>query len=182
MFKVTVDPKSIESVQANVKRAFDKVIANQKLLNELGETIVKDIRGLNRTGKSPKTGQKHPSLTPYTIKERGKLAETNQTAETYKQEKSNVTFTGQLLDSIESSSNGPGSIIIKAEGDHKQLKGKIIQAIGEKKTNDEIITDLKSRGFYVMGIRDKLIPRLRKMVIAYIRRASNTLFKLEKEE
>lgn len=181
MFKVSVDQSSIKSIEDNVRKAFDKVIANKQLLKDLGDTIVKDIKGVNRTGISPKTGTKHPELTSVTKEIRGVLSQTNSTDPSYKRDKSNITFSGQLLNSIQSTSNGPGEIEIKATGTHKPPVDNRGKATGDVVSNESIISDLSSRGFYVMGVRQTLVPRLRKMVISYIRRASNVLFQLEND-
>ena len=179
MFKVSINQESIQRVEKNIKDAFNKVIRNQQMLNELGETIVVDIQGTNRSGKSPK-GNKHPTLAESTIRNRRYLAKYNPTHPTYSEKRSNVTITGELLDSLNSKTTGPGKLQIEAEGNHSQYKGKT-KSIGKEIANEKLVGYLKDKGFFIMGIREKLIPRLRRTVIAYIRRASRTLFKLENE-
>lgn len=180
-FTVKFNEESIKRVEDNIKKAFNKVIANEQMLNELGVMIVDDIRGTNRSGKSPKTGANHPGLESSTKDHKEYLSKNNQTHPAYSKNKANVTITGELLDSISNKTLGPGKIEIKAEGEHSSYKGNKGQSISKEIANEKIIEYLKDKGFKIMGIREKLIPRLRKTVIAYMRRASNTLFKLEGE-
>lgn len=182
MFKVSLDPASIQRVEANIKQAFNKVIANKTMLQELGDVITTDIQGQNRSGKSPKTGSKHPGLKDSSIKNRKYLSKYNQTHGAFSANRANVTITGELLDSIESRSPGPGEVTIFAQGDHSAYKGKKGQAISDEIPNETLIKYLKDKGFEVMGVRQSLLPRLRRIVVAYIRRASNTLFRLENSE
>lgn len=180
MFKIKIDQASLDRVEKNVKDAFNKVIRNQTMLNELGETIVVDIQGVNRSGKSPK-GNKHPSLSESSKRNRRYLSKYNQTHETYSEGRSNVTITGELLDSLESESKRPGEVVVTAVGNHSKYKGKT-KSIGKAVANEKLIKFLKDKGFNIMGIREKLLPRLRRTVIAYIRRASRVLFRLENEK
>lgn len=68
----------------------------------IGRVAVKGIKDSVRRGISPVTGKPIPELSPNTIARRDKLDKINRTSKFYRPDESNLTFTGQLLNSLNS--------------------------------------------------------------------------------
>jgi len=114
---------------ANVKVSFpEKALENQiKLIKkqlqsrQLLDIIAKDLIAGMRKGINPGTGKKFKKLEDSTIANRKRLAKFNKTHKNYSSARSNLTFTGQFLDSIkatvEKSKNGV-TMLIEPTGVH----------------------------------------------------------------
>lgn len=90
--------KVTERIAKKLEAALDR--AAPEALALIGSEAIRLIRGETRSGKSIPQSAKHRSLSPAWIVRRGQLSAFNSTHETYSQRRSNLTFTGQLLDSL----------------------------------------------------------------------------------
>ncbi len=68
--------------------------------NRIGKETVKDIQKTARSGISPATGKKFAPLKDSTKKNRGRLSKINNTHSKYSKNRSNLTFTGQLINAV----------------------------------------------------------------------------------
>ena len=134
--------------------------------SEIGDSI-RDLLVLSIRSDSlnPKTGKSYKRLKKSTIKSRKYLAKHNKTHPDYSPNKPNLTFTGQLLDSLKAFTRTEGSKIvyeIRALGNHMPYEksgGKVIR-------NFKIITHLKKMGRSPLAFSKKL----EKQTLALIRK------------
>jgi hypothetical protein len=77
-------------------------IVSEAPYDRIAKSTVKDIQQTARSGVSPATGRKFAKLKDSTIKNRKRLAKLNPTHPDYSTGKSNLTFTGQLINAIRS--------------------------------------------------------------------------------
>jgi hypothetical protein len=177
-----VNTKSIDRAEKSVKTAFEKVIRNQKMLKELGEVVVTDIKFQSRRGKFEKTGKASSGLTDAWIERRKNYAKNSDSHPAYSPKRKNVTLTGELLDSLKFISSGAGKLKFFFDGIHKayryrKLDGSI-SSHGGNARNKDIQEGLDKMGYKFFRLRPELTDRLKKVVVGYIRRASRALNKI----
>ena len=97
MPKVTVKVDT-SGLSRRIKQIQEKAVSNE-LLTEIGETLVRMNAKNARVGKAS-DGSSFPPLSEKWKEMRGKLAQINDTHLAYGRTRSNVTFTGQLLDGL----------------------------------------------------------------------------------
>lgn len=225
--KVSFNEKSIKDVENRIKQSFEKVIANPEMMNDIGETIVKDIKYQTRRGLSiPNNGplkalstNRHPFL--YSIYGRldfqrakpagekksqinaakrknerlqalrethakdgyswvdirGYISNSTTTHETFKANRSNLTLTGQLLDSLKHRVFGAGKLLLEFTGVHKPYKirtAKGQRQVGEAISNEELAEHVQQIRPFV-GVRDAIKKRIKIIVLSYLRRSSRVL-------
>ncbi len=68
--------------------------------DRIARTTVKRIKRVTRAGVSPVTGKRFKRLKASTIKTRTRLAKLNKTHKSFGESKSNLTFTGQLVNAL----------------------------------------------------------------------------------
>lgn len=173
MFKLEIKRGSIDKIEANVRKKLEKLRRDPALLNELGDTIIKDIQFSTRRGKNPRTGDSFKPLTEDWKDRRGEIAKSNIVHDTYSRSRSNLALTGQLLDSMKNQIKNTKLFIIFF-GDHQpyKIKRKLSSGtydLGKKIPNADLATYVqKDRPF--MEVRPSLIPRLKTIVNKFIRR------------
>ena len=164
--KVKWDTKKLAS-------KLNRKITKEMRQADLGETV-KDllVASIRTDATSPQTGRKFKALTKKTIITRKYLAKHNSTHSEYSASKPNLTFTGELLDSLKASfhSDGDGvSFEIKPTGSHAPYKKG-----GSKSTpNHEIIRHLKKMGRSPLHWSKKM----QKDILALIKREVNQALK-----
>lgn len=95
MAKVTI--KGIPQARDNALKFLKNTVKDKKFLDEMGQLTADQIR---RRTKDRREEYKQKDLKDLTVEVRSVLAEVNDTNEFFRKGKSNLTFTGQLLDSI----------------------------------------------------------------------------------
>lgn len=172
-FTFKINEQSVKNVEQSVKDAFKKVIANQKMLGEIGETIVVDVVEQTRSNEKsiPNKMKDLPLLRESWIKRRDALSRSNSTNEEYQSGRSNLTFTGQLLNSLSWAVTGIGKIKIYFYGFHKPyLSLRKKEPIGEEITNEQLAAYVsKTRPF--VGVRPAIRLRVSRLVRSYMKRA-----------
>lgn len=168
MASFDVKIKGVSRVQQSVKDLFKKVVTSKETLNQIGEKVVFLTKGTIRTGKSPDAqGGNASSFQPITegwINRKERLKDFNDASEFYRKGKSNLTFTGQLVDSLDYELK-QSSIIIRAFGSRKLYKGVNGKALPDQaKTNNEVVSSLKELGFNVFGITRQMVVVANKIV------------------
>ena len=88
----------------------------------------------------------------------------------FKADKSNVTFTGQLVKSLKFRIRDT-SVFLLFKGSRKKLMP------DDASTNDEVYDNLKSIGFGFLGLDEKGQKRVKKMVLNEFRRTIKRFFK-----
>ena len=95
--RIKLDRKAL---QQEVVREIGKVTDNEDLKRDIGIFATGRIRLQARTGKPLNDTGDFPSLRDATKKQREYLEQFNSTDPAYKKDRSNLTFTGQLLNSL----------------------------------------------------------------------------------
>jgi hypothetical protein len=91
--KVTVNLKSLKNTEKYIKDSIDRALKETDVLAEIGELVRKDVVFQSRKGKFDPN-------TPEWIKTRKAIAAADSTHPTYAPNRSNITLSGQLLDSF----------------------------------------------------------------------------------
>lgn len=175
MFKFKFKPLSIEQVESTTRQRLQALQSNKELLNKLGDAMIKDIQFTARRGVNPVTGGRFIPLSKKWIKERKQIAQATPTHEAFKENRSNITITGQLLDSLARSSVGK-TLTVFFQGIHKPYKAKRIRNPGKglrtigKEIDNELLARYVNKIRPFFGVRDKLLPQLKSIVIRFIRR------------
>jgi len=160
--KVSIENAAL--VARKVNEIFDDLLEDKKFLKKVGNVVVKDIKAQARLGEL-----KLPALANSTRRSRDYLAQFNTTSRFYAVDKSNVTFTGQLIDSIKSKIVD-GKIVISPTGSREPY----ITASGVFKVgpdNKEVGSFLKKKGFEFLVVTKETKDKVSTQVLRQIRRA-----------
>lgn len=167
----TIKIKNLAAVEAEFKRRANEAIKQRRLLNRIGEDLAKQIVGSAREGKFIGNGSRLSALDADTVPQRQRLSRSNSTHPAYSPRRSNLTLTGELLDSIKHNVNeSRGEVIVEAKGTHPGYKTLGGSSSSSRTSNADILRFQASMGRNVIGINDKLRERYRQFVIEEIRR------------
>lgn len=161
---------SFRKAFANIEKKLKKVTTSKKVLNEIGEFLVDDVVNTTRKGRVV-NGQKfsgNPKLKPSTKKWRKKYEKLNSTGDSYSTNKSNLTFTGELLRSITYKISG-SRLTVFAKGRHSKYQG-VNGKIGSRPKNSEIIEGQASLGRVILALTKNRAARIRGFIREAIRR------------
>ena len=164
--------KTIDKAQADIQSKMKEIVKSPALLSEVADVAIKDIQFQARRGVTP-DGTKFKPLSSRWIKERQKIALADSTHETFRANRSNITITGQLLDAMGKMLSKSG-IYILFKGIHRPYQARRVRRDGNRTIGKPISNDQLSgyvnevRPFF--KIRESLLPRLKNIVIRYIRR------------
>jgi len=178
MAKVTIN--GIDKVKKNVIDTFNRIKSSESLLLDIGEKTVELTKAFNRSGKSPaENGGKHPKNSDAWENRKEALTKTNTPSEFYQRGLSNVTFTGQLLESIEilKIDKKNSSVTIDATGPRKPYKN--LNGSLQKNTpdNSKLVEYLKEKGRIIFGINKQMTNVINKIVRSYINAEIKKSFK-----
>jgi hypothetical protein len=183
-----VSQASVDALESNTRAAFEKVIRNKELLNDIGETIITDIKFQTRRGNSIPGKSKLKPLTSKWIEKRRSIDEAQNTGQAFSPRRSNLTASGQLLESLKHKIVGAGKVIVDATGSRipyfYTTKRKGIQQRKKKHepTNEELAEYVAEQGRPFLGIRDAIRDRIKRQVVAFIRRSSRVLNLISKNK
>lgn len=158
----------IQSTSKTVQDAIDSA------LDPIGKLAVKTIKGVTRSGGQiqPDAGTgTQPSLKQNSVKNRKRLSEYNKTHSTFSPGRSNLTFTGQLLDAViyTTEQRGPQRIV-KITVDDTLRRPYITSKSGstsDQITNSELAEFQHEKGRRFIAINKEL----KQMILNLIRRA-----------
>ena len=184
-FKVTLKSDSLARAEASVRDGLKKVLNGAQLKRDIGDTVIQDIQFQTRKANFAPLSEKW-------IKERKQIAKATAVHEAYSPRRSNLTLSGQLLDSLQMVNSNNGVFEFKFVGDHEPYKapyqtqwkrlGKIVRSsrsglrtIGKKIKNEKLATYVQEQGREFVKLRPALVPRLRTIILRYIRRSSRVL-------
>lgn len=168
-----VKEQDIKNVEASVRSAFEKAIRSKQMLNEVGQVVVEDVvEQTRRREKSIPNKLKDLKLLKESwIRRKTKLAQYNNADPEYQEGRSNLTFTGQLLNSFKWAVTGPGKLKLFFDGIHKPYKDKDGKAVGKPITNEELAGYVAKQGRPFVGVRPVIERRIGRIVRSYVRRA-----------
>lgn len=176
MAKVKI--KNLNKVISSIKDVFEDTTTQKKLLDDIGELVVKRIQFFARTKKSLEGNDKPtplPNLKDSTVKRRKEIGrrfpqEVDDDFFLPNTKRSNVTLTGQLLRAL--------SFLVKKNEIVVFFKSGRKKASFEEKrsTNDEVYDDLESRGFGFVGLDEKGQKQVKKLVLDEFRRTLRKRF------
>jgi len=150
--------KNVErAITRNLRVKVNKIFRDKSLRSDIGDIVAADIKK-----------QSLGTPAPATLRWRKLYQQYNKTDPKYKQNKINITFTGELLKDL---SNNVKAIptkksfeIKQSEKLHKKYKGKS-KLIGKKRSKYSDIQDgLESLGYDYLNIRDKAKSDITKKV------------------
>jgi len=178
MAKVTI--KGIPKLKENVKKLFEETRSDAQMLIEIGEKTVELTKAFNRAGKSP-DGKAHKKLSKSWIDRKEKLTKTNKVSDFYISGFSNLTFTGQLLDSIKLKkiNQSEGSVIINATGPRKPYNNLNGKSVGTKNTptNEKLVEYLRDMKRFVFGINKQIENNINRIVRKYLNKRIKETFR-----
>lgn len=178
MAKVRI--KGIAAVERNIEQTFEKVRSSKQMRNDIGEFVVGRVQLEARRAKPLNDTRSLPDLKDSTKGIRKGLEKLNPTHPTYKANRSNLTFTGQLIDAVTWLIGKPGVIEIEVE-DSLRTPIQTKSGPGDRESNKDVDADLRKRGFVMYtarGIRSepKVLKRINNIVKKFIRRAIKVNF------
>jgi hypothetical protein len=146
----------------NIERKLKKVTTSKKLLNQIGEFLVEDVKATTRKGRvvDDEKFKGNSKLKPSTKKWRKKYETVNSTGEAYSTNKSNLTFTGELINSIVYKISG-GKLTVFARGTHSQYTGLKGGKIGKRVKNSDIIKFQSENERTIMSLTKNRAARIR---------------------
>ena len=169
MAKVTINKSLLNRKLQDLKRSQISRINRSGILND----VLKDLKSEIRRGINPQTGRPYKRLAKSTIENRSRYSSVNNTHSSFKASLSNVTFTGQLLDSLKqtiTSFRKNIRITIRATGTHQGyslIKGGRTKSV----LNSNLVSFLKDKGFPVLNISKNRIDILRRKIVRKLNRA-----------
>lgn len=162
MAKVSIDPNQIKRALSNINRNYVTTINRSGILNSTLKNLKADIR----KGINPKTGRNYPRLAKSTVKQRELYKDVNPTHPAFNASKANVTFTGQLVDSLKATitsfRNGV-KVAIRATGIHR---GKNLIRGGRSKSvsNSKLVGFLEEAGYPILAISKRRLDIIAKKI------------------
>lgn len=172
IFKVK-DQSVFLRLEERFRKKFEVVLNNKDFLNEVGEFAADRIRYQARVTKPLNSSGDFPDLKESSVKSRRYLAQHNAVDETFAAERSNLTITGQLLNSLKHVVKGAGLIAIEFTGRHTGYRTGGGKTASHK--NKQIADWLSEKGFVVFdkSIKDnkQFRARIKSIALQYVRRA-----------
>jgi hypothetical protein len=168
--------RTIKQAVNNIGAKLKKLTTQKKLGKEIGTYLVTEIQRTARNGKVVDEEKlvQNPALLEKTIKRRKKLIKAgNPKGEKYRANKSNLTLTGQLLNSIRYTfKEGVLTIFVKKKRrPYKGVRGKLLK---NDATNQDIIKGQAEKGRVIMALNKARSARIR----GFIREALKRLRRL----
>lgn len=168
--------KGLNKAEVAMARRLNKFIQNRTLLKQIGDIALKAVVGNLKNGKTMASGQlkKLKPLSAAWIKERKRLADLNRTSPVYSPSRSNVSFTGQLLDAFEIDLRRSKQGIVRIDVDDDR-QPYVISRRGTKAkntpSNDDLIDFLRKGKRDILGkLDEKTQRRIRQHVVRELRR------------
>lgn len=148
-------------------KAIEKQLQKTQLLDKLSDELIKDMKN----GLNPKTGKPFRKIAPSTIKRRKALSKVNKTDSRYSPARSNLTFTGEFLESIKAffkKKRGGSTITIEPTGTHP---GYNLVRGGRSKSvsNSKIAEAQESMGRQVLTFSKKRINSIKVEIQRFLR-------------
>lgn len=164
--KVKIDLSKINAKVADVTNKLE----NKQLLESVARIAIDDIKGNAREGKPFIDGKEStfPGLETKTEDRRRRLSTVNTTDRAYSPARSNLTFTGQLLNSLKFSISG---LRIKIFPSGTREPYKYLRGGQSKSVSNKIVAQgLAEKGFKFLGIGEPTERKIRAEIVRTLRR------------
>lgn len=179
MAAVSVKIKGIDEAELSIKEKFLKVKRNRQMLNEIGVMATERMKLQARKGKPLFGDNEVPGSFPpgypasSTIRGRKYLEQFNPTHSTYKANRGNLTFTGQLIDALTYEIKDGLIRYFIADSMRKPYRISPNKFAKKTPTNEELYLLLidKHPWFAFVGIDLKIRKRANNIVRQFLRRA-----------
>ena len=172
-FKFSIKPNQFLRVEQRLKKDVESILSSEALKTAIGEFSVERLRYQARLGKPLNASESLPNLQPSTVKTRAYLAKYNSTHPTYATARSNLTLTGELLDSLSYSDLGDFKLKISFKGEHSRYKSRN-GYFGKAIKNQTIAGYLAKLGFFIfdetLNTKKQFINRISNIARQFIRR------------
>lgn len=106
-------------IEKGLVKDIEEILSSREMLKEVGEFTVERLRYQARIGRPANFARSTKPLEESTIRNRKYLAKHNPTHETFEPTRSNLTITGQFLDSLKYAVRGTGLLEIFFDGNHR---------------------------------------------------------------
>lgn len=177
MAKTRAEILGLEKIESDLKVFVKNIIKDKELVNEIGAETASQIKLKTR---SKLEQYKQPELQSTTKEIRRKLISDGSGSEFSKAEVSNLTLSGQLLDSISFTVNeAESTVTIFLKGDHKPYKNSS-KKDKQTKTNKYIMLDLEKRGFKFFFISERVKAILQSKLTKFIRQKLSNYSKIKR--
>ena len=169
----------LKNIEKSTLLALRQGVGSKEVLNDVGQYVTTNLIGNARQGKTNE-GTSFDPISKSWIKRKAALADVNNTDEFYKKNKSNLTFTGQLLRSISYRIyQGTLTLGIYFKGNRKPYKGIRKAELDGPATNAELAEQIeKTRPF--MFISEKMNKVLVNRVIRGLKRSLKNYKRISK--
>jgi hypothetical protein len=173
MFKVNFNSDQFAKIEAKFRDDIQAILSNTDIMKDVGEFMVDRVKYQARIAKPFNADGSFPDLKDSTVANRRYLAKFNEVDATFSPTRSNLTITGQFLNSLTYLVQGPGLVQILYDGIHTgYMSGK--GRVGKSVANSDLVKWLSDKGFNVMdrSLADNQTVKRRVAAIAlgYIRR------------
>jgi phage gpG-like protein len=162
----TIRVKGLDRLKDSIKKKLEDATKNRELLDSIAKLVVTATQADSRMGKETGTGDNFKGLEDSTKEHRERLAKFNPTGRFYQgASKANLTFSGQLLDSIKAEiDTGKALVRVWPQGERTPYKNKNGTAFKKTPTNEELAGYLgKDRPFMVIG------PKTKKSIVSKVK-------------
>ena len=168
--------KGFESIN---KRIVQKVLGEVRksgLLQQIGKNVTESVKKESQTGQPG-----WPQLSSKWSDYRDKLATINKTDDEYRSGRNNLTFTGQLLNSIKTFIQvSKLQVIIKPTGNHKKYKRlRTGKASSKEKIvkNQDIMEYQATLGRKAMILKQREVDKITTLIREYLSRVFKNILK-----
>jgi hypothetical protein len=177
-----IDAAAFLAIESNLRQTAKEILSNPALKQEVGTFAVERVKYQARAGKPFNATDKFPELKDSTVKNRKYLGKYNTTHDVFDPEFSNLTITGELLDSLASLDEGDTLLRIAFTGMHKPYVGAKGQRISKPIMNETLGKYLSEKGFNVfdktLADKQQFVNRIKNICLGYIRRGLRVRNKL----
>lgn len=174
-YRVRTNVTGLKAVRSRLEKVFSEILKDSSQVNEIGDALAEEHKRLLRTGVSPATSSRLKPLTKETKKKRNYLSKYNATHEKFSAGKSNLTFTGQLVEAITFKFVNPNRFDIFVKSDRREpysgKSGPYSSNIPNNIPNNaEVAKYQKEMGRPMLGITEKMRGIVNRLVIRNLRR------------
>lgn len=152
------------------KKFLNDVRKQDRWKNDAAEIAIADIVQTTRKQKFIKDGSKQPALSDSWLDVRDEWAGANGQGTSYGDEKSNLTLTGQLLESLKRKKHKTKVIIEPTGKRMPYVNPNTGKKVKKTPTNKKLAQYLKEQGRFFMGYNDKMKKAIKKSLTDHIRR------------
>jgi hypothetical protein len=179
MAKVNI--KGIPAIERKYRDTFKKVRSSKPMLNEVGRFTVQTLQFQARRRQPLNDTGEFPDIQESTKRRRKSDAKYNKTHPAFSANRSNLTFSGQLIDAIIYLVQTSSVVIDVANRIRSPRVDKNGRPIDAGETNKDVDRDLRRRGFILYtkkGIEasQRYSARVNNILKTYVRRAIKANF------